>query len=151
MTILGMATTFAASITHPHHHIQQIGNDDSWTSSFTHRPYFSSSGDSDELVSSGYSQYGSGSNQRHYNSSPNMITDINGDNSNSTAGSLTDSFSSTKYAWNHAHHHHSSTDMIASIDGNNSNSTLEPDSFSSIEYAWNHPHHHHNTMIVDIK
>jgi len=49
-----------------------------------------------------------------------MIADINGDNPNSTAGSLEpDSFSSIEYAWNHHHHHNSLTDMIADINGDN--------------------------------
>jgi hypothetical protein len=151
--MIGAATTFAASNTH--HHFQQIGNDDSWTSSFTHSPYSTGTVGGDDLGSLGYSQYGSGSHQQHP-----TAADINGDNSNSTAGSLEPgSFSSIEYAWNHPHHHHhhhhhnSLTDMIADINGDNSNSTagsLEPGSFSSIEYAWNHPHHHHNNMIVDI-
>ncbi|MGA9148968.1 MAG: hypothetical protein WBZ36_00210, partial [Candidatus Nitrosopolaris sp.] len=55
--MIGAATTFAASNTH--HQIQQIGNDDSWTSSFTHSPY--STGTVADTA------------------------DINGDNSNSTA------------------------------------------------------------------
>jgi hypothetical protein len=155
--IIGSATTFAASNTNTSHHIQQIGNDDSWTSSFTHSPYSTGTVGSDDLESLGYSQYGSGSHQQDHNRSTDMISDINGDNSNSTASSLEpDRFSSIEYAWNHTHHHHhhnSLTDMISDINGDNSNSTassLEPDSFSSIEYAWNHPHHHHNGMIVDI-
>jgi hypothetical protein len=155
--VIGTATTFATSNTHTHHHIQQIANDDSWTSSFTHAPYLSTTGGSDDLGSLGYTQYGSGSHQQQDHSSTDMMTAIDGDNSNSTANSLEPgSFSSIEYAWNHPHHHHhhSSTDMMAAIDGDNSNSTansLEPGSFSSIEYAWNHPHHHHNNMIVDIK
>jgi hypothetical protein len=155
--MIGAATTFGASTTHTYHNIWQTGNDDSWTSSFTHSPYSTGTVGSDDLSSLGYSQYGSGSHQQHHNSSPNMIADINGDNSNSTAGSVEPgSFSSIEYAWNHPHHHHhhnSLTDMIADINGDNSNSTagsVEPGSFSSIEYAWNHPHHHHNNMIVDI-
>jgi hypothetical protein len=147
--MISAETTFAASNTH--HHFQQIGNDDSWTSSFSHSPYSTGPGGGDDLGILGYSQYGSGSHQQH------RTADINGDNSNSTAGSLEPgSFSSIEYAWNHPHHHHhhnSLTDMIADINGDNSNSTagsLEPGSFSSIEYAWNHPHHHHNKMSVDI-
>jgi hypothetical protein len=150
--MIGAATSFAASNTHTHHDIQQIGNDDSWTSSFTHSPYLTGTVGSDDLGSLGYSQYGSGSYPQHH------IADINGDNSNSTAASLEHgSFTSIEYAWNHPHHHHhhhnSLTDMIDDINGDNSNSTaasLEPGSFTSIEYAWNHPHHHHNNMIVDI-
>jgi hypothetical protein len=53
--MIGPATTFAASNTHQQ--MQQIGNDDSWTSSFTHSPYSTGTVGSDDL---GYSQYGSG-------------------------------------------------------------------------------------------
>ena len=86
--MIGAATTFAASNIHPYHHIQQIGNDDSWTSSFTHSPYLTGTVGSDDLDSFDYSQYGYGSHQQHHNSSTEMSADINGDNSNSTAGSL---------------------------------------------------------------
>lgn len=107
--MIGAATTFAASNTH--HQIQQIGNDDS----FTHSPYSTGTVGSDDLGSLGYSQYGSGSQQQHHNSSTDMIADINGDNSNSTAGSVEPgSFSSIEYAWNHPHHHHHNN-MIVDI------------------------------------
>jgi hypothetical protein len=153
--MIGTATTFAAFDTHTHYYIPQIGNDDSWTSSFTHSPYSTGTVGSDDLGSLGYSQYGSGN---HHNRSTDMIAD-DGDNSNNTASSLEPgNFSSIEYAWNHPHYHYhdhnSLTGMIADIDGDNSNNTassLEPGSFSSIEYAWNHPHHHYNSMIVDIK
>jgi len=113
--MLGAATTFAASNTHTHHHTQQIGNDDSWTSSFTHSPYSIGTVNSDDLGSLGYSQYGSGSFQQHHNGSTDMIAGINGDNSNSTTGSLEPgSFSSIEYAWNHPHYHHHNT-MILDI------------------------------------
>ncbi|HXX99085.1 MAG TPA: hypothetical protein VEL11_18495 [Candidatus Bathyarchaeia archaeon] len=109
--MIGTATTFAASNTH--HYIPQVGNDDSWTSSFTHSPYSTGTVGSDDLGSLGYSQYGSGN---HHNSSTGMIADINGDNSNSTAGSLEPgSFSSIEYAWNHPHHHHHQNNMIVDI------------------------------------
>ena len=59
---------------------------------------------SDDLGSLGYSQYGS--HQQHHNSLTDKIAGINGDNSNSTAGSVEPgSFSSIEYAWNHPHHH----------------------------------------------
>ena len=106
---IGSTTTFAASNTHTHHHIQLMGNGDSWASSFTHPPYST----------------GTAWNQpHHHHSSTDMIAHIKGDNSNSTVGSVDPgSFSSIQYAWNHPHHHHSSTDMIAHIKGDNSNST----------------------------
>ena len=92
-----------------------------------------------------------------------MNADMNGDNSNSTAGigypgKFSDdrgTFSSIQYgSGGHAHHHHSSTNMIAHINGDNSNSTAGSDdrgTFSSIQYAWNHPRHHQqNDMIANI-
>jgi hypothetical protein len=113
--MIGAATAFAASNTHTDHHIQQIGNDDRWSSSFTHSPYYTTASvGSDDLGSLGYSQYGSGSHQQHHIGSAHMIAGINGDNSNSTAGSVEPgSFNSIEYAWNHPHHHHDN--MIVDI------------------------------------
>jgi len=106
MTI-GAGTTFAASNTHTYHNIWQIGNDDSWTSSFTHSPYSTGIVGRNDLSSLGYPQYGSGTHEQRYDRSPNMIADTNGGNSNSTAGSVEPgSFSSIEYAWNHPHYHH---------------------------------------------
>ena len=153
---LGASTTFAANT---HHHIQLMSNDDSWASSFSHKPNSTSTAGSDYPGSFSSTQYGSGSHPHHHHSSTDMIADINGANSTSTAGSdypsWPSSFSSTQYgSGSHPHHHHSSTDMIADINGANSTSTAgsgDRGSFSSTQYgSGSHPHHHQNDMIVDI-
>jgi hypothetical protein len=106
----GAATVFAASNIHTHQDIQQIGNDDSWISSFTHSPYSIGTVGSDDLGSLDYSQSGPDSHQQQHNRPTDMIDDING-----TAGSVEpDSFSSIEYAWNHPHHHHHNN-MIVDI------------------------------------
>jgi hypothetical protein len=105
---IGATTTFAASNTHTHD-IQLMGKDDRWASSFTHTPV-NWTGD---VGSGGFNaeQYG-GSHPHHHHSSTNMIADLNGDNSNSTAGSGDrGGFSSAQYgsSGSHSHHHKDST------------------------------------------
>jgi hypothetical protein len=147
---MGATTTFAASNTHTHH-IQLMGNDDSWASSFTHTP-INSTGTvgSDDFGGFNSAQYG-WSHPHHHHSSTDMIADFNGDNSNSTAGSDNrGGFNSAQYGWSHPHHHHSSTDMIADFNGDNSNSTAGSDNrggFSSAQYgsSGSHSHHHPNS------
>jgi hypothetical protein len=103
---IGTTTTFAASNTHTHD-IQLMGKDDRWASSFTHTPV-NWTGD---VGSGGFNaeQYGG---SHHHHSSTNMIADLNGDNSNSTAGSGDrGGFSSVQYgsSGSHPHHHKDST------------------------------------------
>jgi hypothetical protein len=105
---IGATTTFAASNTHTHD-IQLMGKDDSWASSFTHIPV-NWTGD---VGSGGFNseQYG-WSHPHHHHSSTNMIADLNGDNSNSTAGTGDrGDFSSAQYgsSGSHSHHHKDST------------------------------------------
>jgi hypothetical protein len=105
---IGATTTFAASNTHTHD-IQLMGKDDSWASSFAHIPV-NWTGD---VGSDGFNseQYG-WSHPHHHHSSTNMIADLNGDNSNSTAGSADrGDFSSAQYgsSGSHSSHHKDST------------------------------------------
>ena len=81
--IIGATTTFATSNTHTHH-IQLMGKDDSWASSFTHKPV-NWTGDVGSGDFGGFNspQYG-GVQPHHHHSSTNMIVDYNGDNSNSS-------------------------------------------------------------------
>jgi hypothetical protein len=147
---IGATTTFAASNTHTHH-IQLMGNDDSWASSFTHTP-INSTGTVGSHDFGGFSsaQYG-GVHPHHHHSSTDMIADFNSDNSNSTAGSDDrGGSSSAQYGGVHPHHHHSSTDMIADFNSDNSNSTAGSDDrggFSSAQYgsSGSHSHHHQNS------
>jgi hypothetical protein len=105
---MGTTSTFAASNTHTHH-IQLMGNDDSWASSFTHTP-INSTGSSDDFGGFNSAQYG-WSHPHHHHSSTDMIADY-GDNSNSTAGSDDrGGFSSAQYgsSGSHSHHHPNNT------------------------------------------
>jgi hypothetical protein len=146
---IGATTTFAASNTHTHH-IQLMGNDDSWASSFTHTP-INSTGTvgSDDFGGFNSAQYG-WSHPHHHHSSTDMIADY-GNDSNSTGGSENrGGFSSAQYGGVQPHHHHSSTDMIADFNGDNSNSTAGSDNhggFSSAQYgsSGSHSHHHQNS------
>jgi hypothetical protein len=126
---MGATTTFAASNTH-RHHIELMGNDDSWASSFTHTP-INSTGTvgSDDFGGFSSAQYG-GVQPHHHHSSTDMIADY-GDNSNSTAGSDDrGGFSSAQYgsSGSHSHHHPNST----------------PNS------SWMWPTHHSASDIVDL-
>ncbi|MGA9149298.1 MAG: hypothetical protein WBZ36_01870, partial [Candidatus Nitrosopolaris sp.] len=126
---MGATTTFAASNTHTHH-IQLMGNDDSWASSFTHTP-INSTGTvgSDDFGGFNSAQYG-WSHPHHHHGSTDMIADY-GDNSNSTAGSDDrGGFSSAQYgsSGSHSHHHLNST----------------PNS------SWMWPTHHSASDIVDL-
>ncbi|MGB8935601.1 MAG: hypothetical protein WCC17_10910 [Candidatus Nitrosopolaris sp.] len=132
---IGATTTFAASNTHTHH-IQLMGNDDSWASSFTHTPNSTGTAGSNDHGGFSSTQYG-WSHPHHHHSSTDMIADINGDNSNSTAGSNDHGgFSSAQYgsSGSHSHHHQNTRSSGA-------NST-----------SWMWPTHHHSSsdMIVDI-
>jgi len=117
-------TTFAASNTHTHH-IQLMGKDESWASSFTHTPVnWTRDVGSGDFGGFNSPQYG-GVQPHHDHSSTNMIADSGG-NSNRTAGSDDfGDFNSAQYAWSHPHHHHSS--MIADYYGDNSNSSAGSD------------------------
>jgi hypothetical protein len=127
---IGATTTLAASDTHTHH-IQPIGNDDSWASSFTHRP-INSTGTvgSDDFGGFNSAQYG-WSHPHHHHSSTDMIADFNGDNSNSTAGSDNrGDFSSAQYGSSGSHSHH------------------HQDSAANSSWMW--PTHHSASDIVDL-
>jgi hypothetical protein len=134
---IGATTTFAASNTHTHH-IQLMGNDDSWASSFTHTPNSTGTAGSNDHGGFSSAQYG-WSHPHHHHSSTDMIADINGDNSNSTAGSNDHGgFSSAQHGSSGSHsHHHQNTQQVSS----GANST-----------SWMWPTHHHSSsdMIVDI-
>ena len=124
---IGATTTFAASNTHTHH-IQLMGNDDSWASSFTHT-HINSTG-SDDRGGFSSAQYG-WSPTHHHHSSTDMIADFNGDNSNSTAGSDNPGgFSSAQYgsSGSHSHHHQN----------------------SAANSSWMWPTHHSPSDIVDL-
>ena len=125
---IGATTTFAASNTHTHH-IQLMGNDDSWVSSFTHTP-INSTGTvgSDDFGGFNSAQYG-GVQPHHHHSSTDMIADF-GDNSNTTAGSDRGGFNSAQYgsSGSHSHHHQNSA----------------PNS------SWMWPTHHSASDIVDL-
>jgi hypothetical protein len=91
-----------------------------------------------------------------------MIADINGDNSNSTAGNYYSrsptAYEFAQYAWSHPHHHHNSADQNDIVATNGANPTNTADStdsssFSPTQYgSGSHPHHHHSSthMIADI-
>jgi hypothetical protein len=126
---IGATTTFAASNAHTHH-IQLMGNDDSWASSFTHTP-INSTGTAGSGNHGGFSsaQYG-GVQPHHHHNSTDMIADSNGDNSNSTAGSGNHGgFSSAQYgSGSHSHHHQN----------------------SAANSSWMWPTHHSASDIVDL-
>ncbi|MGA9152944.1 MAG: hypothetical protein WBZ36_20395 [Candidatus Nitrosopolaris sp.] len=116
---------------------------------------------STQLMSGNYFPTFAATNGHTHHHQNDMIADINGDNSNSTAdsgdrGSPTQ-YELAQYAWSHLHHHHSSTHMIADINGDNSNSTADSGdrgSFSPTQYgsAVSHSHQHHSPTgtIADI-
>jgi opacity protein-like surface antigen len=126
---IGATTTFAASDAHTHH-IQLMGKDDSWASSFTHTPtnLTGTAGSDDGGFNS--AQYG-WSHPHHQHSSTDMIADFNGDNSNDTAGSDDrGGFSSAQYGSSGSHSHHHLN--------------------SGVNSSWMWPTHHSASDIVDL-